>query len=340
MAEEGPKQGARSFTGIDIIKAIATLLVVAIHCSPFGMQYPNADFFLVQGVSRVAVPVFFMATGYFYAGALVRKTRKVAFSGYLYRIVVLYMLWTLLYIPHEILVRDFSSASAITKSVAQLGRNLVFCGSYFHLWYFPALVSCLMIHHLLSRFLSHKWILVVAAIFYGLSCLGDSYYEISRIAPFSAFVDLWRAAFVSTRNLFLNGLLFLMLGIGLYGAKDSSKARPFVSLLFSVLFLGLYRIEGYCLESFHISRDHNVGLFLVPAAYCLFLTAKNWNPNLRTEALRGISVVVFCVHPFVMLLIGPLGFSPAMSYLGVVLVSSLLGWFIVARNSPPIKLLY
>lgn len=56
---------------IDILKAICAFLVVCIH-----MPFPGrvGDYF--TALTRIAVPVFFMITGYFYSNIVVRHKEK------------------------------------------------------------------------------------------------------------------------------------------------------------------------------------------------------------------------------------------------------------------------
>ena len=56
---------ARSYKGIEVFRVAAAFLVVAIHTSPLGSYGLTANFILTRVFARVAVPFFFMATGFF-----------------------------------------------------------------------------------------------------------------------------------------------------------------------------------------------------------------------------------------------------------------------------------
>lgn len=49
----------------DIFRVVAAFLVVAIHVSPLETIDATADFIVTRAAARVAVPFFFMMTGYF-----------------------------------------------------------------------------------------------------------------------------------------------------------------------------------------------------------------------------------------------------------------------------------
>ena len=65
----------------DAFKWLAAFLVVAIHTSPLESIWPYGDFLLTRIAARLAVPFFFMLTGYF--TVQVRKTEKKLFLLYL-----------------------------------------------------------------------------------------------------------------------------------------------------------------------------------------------------------------------------------------------------------------
>ena len=54
-------QNSNRNESIDILKAICALLIVCIH-----IQVPNPLNLLLLPVTRIAVPIFFMITGYYY----------------------------------------------------------------------------------------------------------------------------------------------------------------------------------------------------------------------------------------------------------------------------------
>lgn len=93
------------FACIDLMKFICAILVVTIHTSPFKNVSPLLDYGLTQYIARLAVPFFFVASGYF----LFRKTDYDNFDvnvplTYAKRIFRLYLLWNAIYfVPFFIL---------------------------------------------------------------------------------------------------------------------------------------------------------------------------------------------------------------------------------------------
>lgn len=74
----------KNYTGIDYFRFIAALLIIAIHTSPLGSFSETGDFMLTRIIARVAVPFFFMTSGFFLIsrytcnaeklGAFIKKT--------------------------------------------------------------------------------------------------------------------------------------------------------------------------------------------------------------------------------------------------------------------------
>ncbi|MBW7454449.1 acyltransferase family protein [Paenibacillus sepulcri] len=54
------------FSGLDWLKFLAAILVVANHTGPLQTYSPYADFLLSGVLTRIAVPVFFITSGFFF----------------------------------------------------------------------------------------------------------------------------------------------------------------------------------------------------------------------------------------------------------------------------------
>ena len=52
---------------LDRFRIVAAVLVAAIHTSPLATYTADGDFFLTRVLARLAVPFFFLVTGYFLA---------------------------------------------------------------------------------------------------------------------------------------------------------------------------------------------------------------------------------------------------------------------------------
>ncbi|NLM03852.1 MAG: acyltransferase, partial [Clostridiales bacterium] len=56
---------SKEYGGLDYFRIIAAALVVAIHTSPLSIINDRADFIFTRILCRIAVPFFFMVSGFF-----------------------------------------------------------------------------------------------------------------------------------------------------------------------------------------------------------------------------------------------------------------------------------
>ncbi len=158
--------------GLDILKILMCFLVTLLHLRPFADYSVSADFFLTNIVTRVAVPTFFALSGYIF---YIKGKR---FRHYIQRMFVLYLGWTVLYLPQIII--DFHSEKYscfnFGVKIAIFIRRFFLVSSWTQLWYFIASVYAMIIIWLLQKVLKIKWIFVIGIILCFLfACLEDCY---------------------------------------------------------------------------------------------------------------------------------------------------------------------
>ena len=120
---------------IDRFRVFAAALVVAIHTSPLTSYSLEADFFLTRVFARIAVPFFFMVTGQFVVSAL-PKQGAVRAVRYVKKIALLYGISILCYVPIGLYAGQYEKLG-----IADVLRMVVFDGTFYHLWYFPACIT-------------------------------------------------------------------------------------------------------------------------------------------------------------------------------------------------------
>ena len=184
--------------GLDKFRLAGALLVVAIHTSPLTCISAEADFFLTRILARVAVPFFLMVTGQFVLPRIlepgVRAGRRLL--RYLARAGMLYLACILLYLPLGIYAGHYKELTA-----AKVLRMLVWDGTFYHLWYFPAGMLGMTLLYLLSRRLGLRTLTLVCGALYLLGLSGDSYYGLTQyLPPLRSLCDLGFHVWSYTRN--------------------------------------------------------------------------------------------------------------------------------------------
>lgn len=275
---------ARTLSGIEYFRLAAAFLVVAIHCSPLTTYSETADFILTRAVARVAVPFFFMVTGFFVLG------RPEKLRRFLKRTALLYLACILLYLPLNL----YSGALSGLTPVGAL-RELLFEGTFYHLWYFPAVLLGAAIASLLMRTRAG---LGIAAALYVLGLLGDSYWGLISGVPWLS--DVYEVIFGLagyTRNGLFFAPLFLLLGARLRGREASGKGEA--AGLGAALALVL--CEALLLRHLGWQRHDSMYVFLPAVMYFLFsllLAPRGEAPGW----LSPFSMLVYVLHPWVIVL--------------------------------------
>lgn len=211
----------KSCGGLDAFRLGASFLVVAIHTSPLASFTLTGDFFLTRVAGRLAVPFFFMVTGHFVlSGPLFGDGNRTRIYRMVKKLLQLYALAILLYLPLGWYAGHYQGLT-----LGDLLRLLVFDGTFYHLWYFPACALGLLLVLCLDR-LGKKGLFAGAGVLYLLGLLGDSYFGLTGFCPpLRQGYDGMFQLFSYTRNGLFFAPLFLLLGACL-GHREPPAARP------------------------------------------------------------------------------------------------------------------
>lgn len=327
--------GRMSF-GTDHFKIAAAILVIAIHTGPLTTYSPYGDYLLTGIAARLAVPFFFVASGYF----LFRKLKgekahdSIVFKQFMSKIGQLYGLSIVLYLPLNIYSGYFSES----LTPFTILKDLVFDGTFYHLWYLPALMLGTAVVFYVYGHCSFRTLFALTASMYIIGLLGDSYFGWARQIPALHALYGWLFQwFDYTRN----GLLFapLYMALGAWTARrNPAPKRLKAGIGWLLASLCLLFAEGILLRAYGVPRHDSMYVFLVPAVYVLFLLLLG-RPGGDDKNLRRISTWMYIVHPIAIVLvrgagkaagIGPVVVSnSAGHFLAVTAVSVLLAVFIV-----------
>lgn len=299
-----------NYHAIDLTKFICSVLVVMVHYKPFGEAESGSmlwylNFFIKQYCCRLAVPFFFITSGFFLYKKINLKDFHIApAKNYALRILKLYVLWTIIYFPITFL-NFFKEEKGMFHAVAVYIRDIIFVGSHYHLWYLNATVFAVMlISILLSKKISPKKIIFLAGCFYIIGLFGTSWFGLLRpiqeICPAGwDILKLVQKIIHTTRNGLFFGFIFIALGMGITFFKPDMKQKTAL-IGFSVSMI-LTALEVILLEHFHIVKTHDMYLFLLPATFFLFCwIRKLYLPDSPIyKRLRILSSLIYYIHVWV-----------------------------------------
>lgn len=355
----------KNYGWLDRFRLIAALLVIAIHTSPLISFSMNADFFFTRVLARVAVPFFFMVTGHFTLSAhfisddtghscppqLQRASAWHAVKRCILKLSLLYGAAILLYLPLGIYAGHYRGLS-ITEAM----RMLIFDGTFYHLWYFPACILGVLIVSLLSRFCSLRTATVISSLLYAAGLLGDSYFGLTAKIPFlNSVYEIVFHFFSYTRNGLFLAPLFLLLGIctGNFSSLTKSRyeeraaeagsatlrhkngkdllSRPLLRATFLAVSLGAMTAEAFLLRSFSLQRHDSMYIFLVPVMFFLYRLLLSLPGAASQKKFRTAALWIYILHPAFIVVVR--GAAKSLHLTAVLVDNSLIHYLTVALLS-------
>lgn len=313
----------KQYAKLDYFRVIAAFLIVAIHTSPFLSMNATADFVLTRVIARIAVPFFFMVTGYFMYFHL-EKGNTQFLKDFCRKIGLTYLIAITLYIPINIYTGYFNGIL-----VSKILKDIIFDGTFYHLWYLPAVaIGVLIVAGLLYK-LKIYWVLFIAFLLYLIGLGGDSYYGlVVQADTLKGFYNLLFKFTTYTRNGILFAPIFIALGAWIgYSKKQQSRKISMIGFTISVI---LFFIEGMLLYRSNFQRHDSMYLSLIPCMYFLFhlLLLKN---GVNKKYLRSISLIIYIVHPFMIILIR--GFAKVLKIEEILIDNSFIHFVAVSISS-------
>lgn len=321
----------KNLAGIDYFRLIAALFVIAIHIGPLESYNHDLDYLFTYCLGRIAVPFFLMVTGYFVIAPYILSgfRKKHTLKKYLLKNTGLYLCATIFYLPLALY------ADNAPKSIPEAIKNFFFDGTFYHLWYFPAvIIGCILLVFFLKK--SFRAAIFFSMTAYTVGLLGDSYYGLIKDIPF--LQSLYEGIFTIssyTRNGIFFAPVFLLFGV-LAAESDVSFPKCFLQLGFFVSLLFML-LEGFLTYSLKLQRHNSMYLFLLPTMYFLFRLLL-MIPGKAPAWFRSGSTWIYIIHPAVIVLLRGIAKATKLTellikntliqYLSVCLLSIGITWMI------------
>lgn len=261
---------------IDVLKIILAFFVVFLHMNFLKETYPVLSYILVNGLFRIAVPVFLVITGfYFFHIDSAKKLKK-----WLFRTFLLYAIWMLIYVSYW-------------KDNEQIWLTIIF--GYHHLWYLiGTFFSGFLLYFLRNQ---SSRLLLTLAIFlflfgYVVQVLGNLHY-------LNTESDSLLNDYLLYRNFLFVCFPFLTIGFLI------NKHRIDISTYKNSSLLVILSILGVIAEAFfnykYISNESTDILFsLIFASPLLFLYCQKIYIKTTSKVLASLSTAIYVVHPLIM----------------------------------------
>lgn len=267
---------------IDIFRYFCAVLVVAIHTHPLKTHSFLADFVGVEIFGKIAVPFFFIVAGYFYTRKL--EKGQPAFLSYLKRILTTYSLWSAVYV----ILSYVNYKKSVIEFIKETIEKFFTSGSYYHFWYFPALIFGLCVTTLLFKIRLKKLIIPLSIVLFALGSFCQAYrYWTTGISFLDAICA--HPDFAVIHKFFMRGFPWFSCGLLVYHAER--KLLPKLSNIKLLILFGLnfavWLGEIYLIFKHNPKANFASSLSLYPLmVIILLILLKNPLPKLTKVADR------------------------------------------------------
>ena len=324
---------------LDVLKIVLAYLVVIRHFAQ-GLPSDSLGFILIVNViSPVAVPMFFMISGFLaQKGSEKEQIPLDRIKRQCLRVLKLYIAWSIVFLPLDVL-HIIRSNMSIERAILWYAQQFFFCGTWFQLWFLPSLIVGLLFVWLLRQRLDINIVLVISVLLFLFGLLDNSW---RGVCPnlLSAFFDKYNQVFITTRNGIFFAPLFLCLGEKAALSK-SEISRPVLWLCILIGFAANI-LEGFFTSYKSVGNVND--MLLSDAVVCTGLLLLLISKSKPHPALREDSTFIYCFHPIALmgveLLLGST--SKVVQCVCVVIISALCAWIIRVLKEKLVflKLLY
>jgi surface polysaccharide O-acyltransferase-like enzyme len=286
---------AKRYNSIDLWKLIMAFCVVALHTIKLEQSKLTIINELNDSFVNMAVPFFFIASGFLLAKKLQLPLHKEEnidiIKNYLIRIVKLYLIWNIIYLPLAIIGFILEKSTPLMSIYLYL-RGLFLVGQQYNswpLWYLLSTIySLLFIIFLLKRKQSLKTITIIGAILFllgiGLTYISDyTGQEVMIINVIKRILSLT----ISSGRIF-SGMFYIPMGM-MFSKKSLTSSYCWILLL-----------AGYIINVL-ITQPHISSILISLSSIGLFgiVSSISFKDSIVYPFIRKMSTVIYFIHMYV-----------------------------------------
>lgn len=308
--------------GIDKFRIIAAILIIAIHIFPLASINETLDFIFTHVICRIGVPFFFMITGYFVLPKAIEDRKKLL--KYTLKIIKIYTICIILYLPINLYAGQIQSLT-----ILEILKNILINGTFYHLWYFPAVILGIWITYFLIKHLNKRLSLIIISILYIIGIFGDSYFGISKQSTIIS--KIYNAIFM-VADYTRNGLFFapMFINLGYIFNNIKNKISQNKSAIFAIISMFFMIFEGIILKHFNIQKHDSMYFILVPTMFFLFnILVQNNNEN--NKKIRNIATIIYVIHPMFIIFIR--GVAKVIRLENIMINNSVINYILVVMST-------
>ena len=293
-----------NYNFIDIMKFFFMLCVIAIH-SHIEVLFGRAGWYVTHCVFRLAVPFFFVASGFFFklsleksGGGLEETVKK-----YVKRILIPFVFYVVLNISLDVFLKIINNYDFSIKWILRTFQKVLFDppGA---MWFLSACIFGILFLYPFLKKQKLNTALFIGFFLYLFAMACNTYFYVVKDNNFiSNLINLYIKFFKVTRNGLFVGFFYLALGIKCYEiTKKQNLNCKTLCFVISVLFLFLVTESFFAEKNKQFLMDDSSLFISLPfLAACIFLLSLqiSW-PQKNTTILRNLSSGMYFMHRFVL----------------------------------------
>ena len=295
----------KNYNLIDILKFFFMLCVIAIHCH-IELIFGRAGWYILHCIFRLAVPFFFIASGFFFAAKLenlgggLQQTVK----SYIKRILVPFLFYVALNISLDVFLKIINNYQFSIKWFIRTFHRILFDppGA---MWFLSACIFGIIFLYPFLKKNKINLAIFIGIFLYSFALICNTYYYIIKDIPFfSSMMESYVKFFKTPRNGLFVGFFDLAIGIKCYeiNKRWNTKHNKIVCSASPILFLLLCAEIYFAWQNRDfLMDDHSLFIFLPYFVACIFLIALHIPyPKEQMSILRNLSSGMYFMHRFVL----------------------------------------
>lgn len=290
---------------IDVARLFFCICIVFLHSGAYHMA--PGEWYVLHCLLRLAVPFFFVVSGYFWGRGLHcgHADLRERLIHYINRLLYPYVVFSMINIVLAVLEMVLNGVDG-RKIVFRVLRSILFY-PYGALWYVWASMIAVI---LLSWFIKREKLklgILLGIILYCLALLMNSYYFLTEGTKIQRIVDIYLKITTSARNGIFVGFIFMAIGVSLARADEMQKERGMglYWLLLTASFIGLLAEVTY-IRGKNTADDHSLFLsflVLIPSLVKILLNYEISIKRERAVLCRNLSVGIYYLHRIILSII-------------------------------------
>lgn len=289
MSETNYLNPSKRLLSIDILRLIAALLVVYLHAdSPFS--------YILLAPSRVAVPLFFAVSGFFFFSTtsnLMKQRAKKAIKKLSTYYILSLIFFCLVGFYECQASQDFSP---FKMNITKIFNLIVRCSSPimpygFHLWFLVALIEVYVIFLLFPKYKPQR------SVFFLYILLFLYFFVMVVVKEYIPVLFNTRALGIIFSNVICFALPFFYLGYYIAEKKDK-----LILIKDNALIIGLFTAIIFLQLEYQIIGDKTGFFSLVPIVFFILIYALKHNSTSKVSLLlakcgKDYSLLIYILHP-------------------------------------------